>query len=136
MAFNNQSLQDSLTSLYTPPYSQRASNVEAEENEIAKKKSDSFREVKIEKSNFSSVKAAAMQHNAAQAEDEEAQNKSPLVPILLLSLGSNLFLLGIFQFFFSQGGFLRLEWDASYWFIYSLLSLPFLYLGIKKVSKF
>jgi uncharacterized membrane-anchored protein YitT (DUF2179 family) len=61
--------------------------------------------------------------------------KNTLWSILLLSAGANLFILGLLQLFFSNGGILRLEWNAHYWFVYSLLSLPILYFGIKKLGK-
>lgn len=128
--FKNQSLQDSLTSLYTPPYSQQKPTSYNEEP--APKKMEAFKEVK---SGFSGLSTATtMPTTESQEGEEKAQNN--LMPILMLSLGGNLFILGLLQFFFSKGGFLRLEWDASYWFLYALASLPLLYLGFKKASKF
>ncbi len=124
--FRNQTLQDSLTTLYTPPYAQKAQAAYQQEEAPAKKKSELFRE----------VKAPSTMHVQAQNETAEQESTNPLFPILLLSLGSNFFLLGLIQFFFSKGGFLRLEWDASYWFIYALISLPLLFLGFKKSKNF
>lgn len=134
--FTNQSLQDSLTSLYTPPYSQQRAPAYTVEEPI-KKKAEPYREAKAEKTfHTPHATATTMPLHASAAENEEGvAAKSALLPILMLSLGSNLFVLGILQFFFSSGGFLRLEWDASYWFIYCLLSLPLFYLGIKRKSK-
>ncbi len=128
--FTNQSLQDSLTSLYTPPYSQRGPAYTVEEP--VKKKAEPFRETKMEKPFQTAHSTAAAMPLAAEEEESSSTTKSALLPILMLSLGSNLFVLGILQFFFSSNGFLRLEWDASYWFVYCILSLPLLYLGIKR----
>ncbi|MFI5334714.1 MAG: hypothetical protein ACHQT8_06105 [Chlamydiales bacterium] len=128
--FTNQSLQDSLTSLYTPPYSQRAPAYSVEEP--VKKRAEPFKEVKQPFQTAHPTAATMALHAQAEEEESAATAKGALLPILLLCLGSNLFVLGILQFFFSSNGFLRLEWDASYWFVYCLLSLPLLYLGIKR----
>lgn len=131
--FKHQSLQDSLTSLYKPPYSQRAQSYDTQQEpeQPAPKKPELFKEVK---SVSSGISQAAMAHAAAGAEEGEKAKGSPIVPILLMFAGSNLCILGLLQFFFSEGGLLKLEWDASYWFIYCLISLPLLYLGYKKAK--
>ncbi len=131
--FKHQSLQESLTSLYSPPYSQRSTTYGTEESEPVKKKTETFKEVKTVTSGLG---ATTMQMNTAEAESSEVKSQNPLMPILLLSVGSNLCLLGLLQFFFSESGFLKLEWDASYWFIYCLIALPMLYFGIKKAGNF
>jgi hypothetical protein len=61
---------------------------------------------------------------------EEKQN--PFWSILLLSLGTNLFVLGLLQFFFSDQGVLRLEWNSAHWFFYCLGAIPLLFFGWKK----
>lgn len=130
--FKNQSLQDSLTSLYTPPYSQKAPAYAVEEP--VKKKAEPFREARTEKKSFVTPQPQAASFNTPETTEESPVSKNSLIPILMLSLGGNLFLLGLLQFFFSSSGLLRLEWDASYWFIYCLLSLPLAYFGIKKLK--
>ncbi len=77
-----------------------------------------------------------MQFNTSEESNEPVQGQNALMPILFLSIGSNLCLLGLLQFFFSEGGFLKLEWDASYWFVYCLIALPLIYFGIKKAGNF
>lgn len=52
-------------------------------------------------------------------------------PLLFLSLGMNLMTLGLLLFFFSNGSYLTLEWNSHYWFIYCILSTPFLMFGWK-----
>lgn len=131
--FKHQALQESLTSLYSPPYSQRSSTNPAQESEPVKKKADTFKEVK---SVTAGLGAHAMNINPSEADENEAQKQSGLLPILFLSVGSNLCVLGLIQCLFSEGGLLKLEWDASYWFIYCLISLPLLYLGMKKSAAF
>lgn len=66
-----------------------------------------------------------------QAVDE---GRSSFWPILLLSIGSNLLTIGLLQLLFSDRGFLRLEWDSSYWFVYCLGALPLFYFGFKKAN--
>ena len=112
----NQSLQDSLTSLYTPPYA-GATTYSTHVNEMPKK--PTFQPVKQEK-------------KAPEPVDTEEEEKSLFWPILMLSAGSLALTLGLLQCFFSEKGFLRLEWDSSYWFFYCLAAAPLLYFGYKK----
>jgi hypothetical protein len=69
-----------------------------------------------------------------EAEANAAQANNGFWPILLLSIGANLLTLGLLQLFFSDQGFLRLEWDSSYWFVYCLAALPLFFLGFKKAN--
>ncbi len=135
--FKNQTLQESLASLYTPPYGGRGPAApEAEEKPAPKKKKEAFKEVSQEKKSYTqpaSFGGTSIPMNTM--EEEEETGKSPLMPILALSVGANLLTLGLLQLLFSDGGFLRLEWNASYWFIYTLLSLPLFYFGYKKATK-
>ena len=128
--FKNQSLQDSLTSLYTPPYTQKAPAYAVEEP--VKKKAEPLRSPRVEKPILSQPQTTTFA--APETEENSSAAKNSLIPILMLSFGGNLFLLGLLQFFFSSNGTLRLEWDASYWFIYCLLSLPLGYFGFKKLK--
>jgi hypothetical protein len=70
----------------------------------------------------------------ATMEKEEAENKA-FWPILLLTIGGNLFTLGILQFIFSDHGTVHLEINGSYWFLMLLVSLPLFYFGLKNISK-
>ncbi len=56
-------------------------------------------------------------------------------PTLLLSLGSNLLLLGILQLCFSNEGMLTLEWSSHFWFLYCLSAIPFLWLGWRRIQQ-
>jgi hypothetical protein len=58
----------------------------------------------------------------------------PFWSILMLALGSNLLTLGILQFFFSDHGVLRLEMNASYWFLMVIIAAPLVYFGLKNLS--
>lgn len=105
------SLQDSL---YTPPYR----NATPEEKKPAPK-----------------TETAAPTSMAATAKSPEmAQETAGFWPILLLTLGANLFTLGILQFFFSDEGAVRLEIQSGYWFLFVLLSLPLFYFGYRKAA--
>lgn len=98
---------------YTPPYSAPYKGVESSE---AKKS------------------PAPAYGEGATAKAEVADNQSFLI-LLYLTLGGNLFTLGILQFFFSDRGVVRLEINGSYWFLMVLVSLPLLYLGFRSNSK-
>ncbi|CAM0116815.1 hypothetical protein [Rhabdochlamydiaceae symbiont of Dictyostelium giganteum] len=53
----------------------------------------------------------------------------------MLVVGSNLFTVGLLQFFFSEQGILHLEMNASYWFLMLIISLPLIYFGLKSPNK-
>jgi hypothetical protein len=83
------------------------------------------------------IPASSGQKTSRMAEhsEESADAQSvPFWPILMLSLGSNLLTVGILQFFFSDHGVLRLEMNASYWFLMVLVAIPLIYFGLKNFS--
>lgn len=113
--FKNQTLQDSLTSLYNPPYHSKMSE---KENPVPKKQV-----VFTEPESPVAI--------AAEPEAEEGSNRD-FWALFALIVGGNLLTLGLMQFFFSENGKLNLEWDSSYWYLYCLIALPLFYLGFKK----
>ena len=80
--------------------------------------------------------ASANQKTSATVSSEETTDTAsiPFWPILMLSLGSNLLTVGILQFFFSDHGILRLEMNASYWFLMVLVGIPLIYFGLRNFS--
>lgn len=123
--FQNQSLEDSLTSLYTPPYQgKRPQFTKAEETEPLQSLQPMYEEQPLYK-------------EAAEVPEvkEEEQRKSSLWPTILLFAGANCLFLGLLQLLFSKDGVLRLEWDAHYWFLYCILSAPCLFFGYKKFKE-
>ena len=107
--------QTSLDSLYPPPYSSRA-GMSSQPTDTTPDYMSGFQ---------------PEQEMVVEREEESAS----FSPILLALLGSNLFILGLMQCFFSEDGFLRLEWNAQYWFVFCLISLPLLYFGLRKTEK-
>ncbi len=121
---HHQSLQDSLTSLYNPPYGKKETHLPPNEQPMMDKRFNSQN---------TSLGAPTIPINTA-AEQPIDEGKSSFWPILLLSIGTNLLTLGLLQLFFSDKGFLRLEWDSSYWFVYCLAALPVFFFGFKKAN--
>lgn len=82
------------------------------------------------------IPSSSNQKTATMTETTEAEGSQaiPFWPILMLSLGSNLLTIGILQFFFSDHGVLRLEMNASYWFLMVLVAIPLIYFGLKNFS--
>ena len=78
------------------------------------------------------IKTAAALDPVSQ--NETTSDSIPFWSILMLALGSNLLTLGILQFFFSDHGVLRLEMNASYWFLMVIVSIPLVYFGLKNLS--
>ena len=136
--FQSQSLEDSLTSLYTPPYQgkrpqfaqQIAEEVHSEERMIDSPMYEEpvqqmYREVKRQPE--LNPLLGATHH------EEEDIKESSLWPILFLIGGVNFAILGLMQLFFSKNGVLSLEWNANYWFLHCLISAPLLFYGFRKL---
>lgn len=111
----NPPTSDPLSALYPPPYSSR-SNENIEPKTAAK--------------TATLPDSASPMMNMAATESESI----PFWSILMLTLGSNLLTLGILQFFFSDHGVLRLEMNASHWFLMLLVATPLIYFGLKNLS--
>ena len=136
---HHQSLQDSLTSLYTPPYAKNPNSLSqsSEKKEVFHfNKAESLKEPMIEKrfNHTSPSLGVPTLPVESDADSNEEQAKNGFWPLLLLSIGTNLLTLGLLQLFFSDNGFLRLEWDSRYWFVYCLAALPLFFFGFKKAN--
>ena len=136
---HHQSLQDSLTSLYPPPYGKNShflSPSEEKKEAIHFNKSEPVKDPMAEKRfNHTSPSLGAPTIPIDSAVDANIDHgKNGFWPILLLSIGTNLLVLGLLQLFFSDNGFLQLEWNSSYWFIYCLAALPLFFFGFKKAN--
>jgi hypothetical protein len=128
--FKHQSLEDSLTSLYTPPYQGKKPQFVSE----AHRQEETWEEEpSMFQSAYSNPSLDPMLETPSN--EEQVPVKNSLWPIMIFFAGMNFSILGIMQLLFSKGGVLRLEWDANYWFFYFLLGLPLLLLGYKKVQK-
>jgi hypothetical protein len=122
---HHQSLQESLTALYPPPYGAKNSTKPEPKNEFMAEK----------RFNPSSAALGIPQIPAQAFEEQHSEeNRSSFWPILLLSIGGNLLTVGLLQLLFSDNGFLRLEWNSSYWFIYCLAAVPLFFFGFKKAN--
>ncbi len=132
--FQNQSLQDSLTSLYTPPYAgKRPLFTQNEKQSIPTIKENAMYKNVTEEKFQDPLKAIS--NSAVMSDTEQKEGESSLWPTVFMVAATNFFILGLLQLFFSEEGLLRLEWDGSYWFLYCLISLPLFYLGIKKMKQ-
>ena len=60
---------------------------------------------------------------------------SKILPILLFSLGVNTLLLGLYLLLFSANGEVFVRWNASIWYLYLLIGIPFSYVGYKMLQK-
>lgn len=139
--FKHQSLQDSLTSLYTPPYSSNKGQVGQEPDQskasLSKRKKDIQEELyhnnEIRREPPAMVLPSSEMDGSEEQKQEMAQGGT-FWSVFLLSLGAILLNLGLLQLFFSDNGILRLEWNSTYWFVYCFISLPLFYIGFKKVN--
>lgn len=118
--FSGKSLDESLASLYKPPYSVREQK--------------GFGVPKTKSRAFSSEDEASVSDDL----DEEPLVRHRLGggwPLILLSVGGQLMTLGLLLFFFSSGGKLSLEWNAKYWFIYCIAAMPIVYFGWRMLNE-
>lgn len=130
--FIDQSLQESLASLYKPPYSVRNRQGigipdEREETtfkEAAPKKEDPlfqpYEQIELEE------QASPFQENHGE---EEITRRGNILPLLFLMIGIHLLVLGMLLLFCSKNGVVTLQWSSRPWFLYCLFSLPLLYFG-------
>ncbi|NDD58401.1 MAG: hypothetical protein EBZ47_04005 [Chlamydiae bacterium] len=133
--FDHQSLNDSLSSIPSPPYTNKSSD-------SMKNDKDKLKQKPLVKENHDNqLNAALGKFNASHSSsavqvDQKEIHQSSFAPLFFLLAGGNLLIIGLLQFFFSEKGILRLEWNCSYWFLYCLLALPILFFGYKKASDF
>lgn len=137
---HHQSLQDSLTSLYSPPYAARNSSLLHPSGEkkdfLNPNKPEPLKEPMAEKRFNNASSSSGLPSIPVDTGDEQHadEGRSSFWPILLLSIGANLLTIGLLQLFFSENGVLRLEWNSSYWFVYCLAAFPLFFFGFKKAN--
>ncbi len=121
-------IQESLTALYPPPYSSKGTGIP----ENIQPPREAMQEKRFNQANISLGAPTIPADVGEQQRTQEEQ--SSFWPVLMLSIGANLLVIGLLQLFFSDEGFLRLEWSSHYWYIYCLAALPLFYLGMKKAN--
>jgi len=126
---HHQSLQEGLTSPYHPSYGKNSSFLNQPSTEPPK---ESMVEKRFNRA--SPTLGTPTLPIESTAESNPDQEKNGFWPTLWLSIGANLFTLGLLQFIFSDHGYLRLEWDSNYWFVYCLAALPLFFFGFKKAN--
>jgi hypothetical protein len=110
--------QETLASLYPPPYRAKA------EDSLQKNAPSFPKETLKEEEIFEESKEQA----------DKAIPESIFLPLFLFSLGINLLLLSFFLFFFSSNGEVMLHWKGYWWVVYFLIGLPLLIFGYKKLG--
>ena len=118
-------VQESVTSAYAPPYGQKSSDYMKIESEFSPKFKSPLQQ---KEAPFSGLSLPAQEAVAV----EEEGDRSGFIALFFALVGSSLLILGLMQGLFSDEGFLRLEWNCKYWFLFCLLAVPMLYFGIKK----
>lgn len=142
--FQHQSLQESLTSLYTPPYQGKVPQFDTTAPGAAPR---THPEPAAQEPSFSYEKTAQYKdvtplysqepsgsNETTEPEEPTETTKSSLWPSLCLTLGTFLFLMGFMQMAFGQNGILRMEWNAKYWFFYLFFSIPCFFAGVKQLK--
>lgn len=134
--FSDQSLQESLASLYKPPYSVRNRQGfgvpdEREESsyiETEPQKEDTLFQ-SYEKEDAEDLPMIPEEGIQPLDEKDEVSRRGNVLPLLFLMIGAHLFILGALLLFCSKGGVVTLEWSSRFWFLYCLISFPLLYFG-------
>ena len=127
--FADQTIQESLASLYKPPYSVRnrqGLGVPDEREESTFKEAEPPKEESL----FQSYEQAEAQQEIVPEEKEvEVTKRGSILPLLFLMMGAHFFVLGTLLLFCSKEGVVTLEWSGRFWFVYCLIGLPLLYFG-------
>lgn len=121
--------QDSLASLYDPPYAPNKKS-----NAYGIPPTESVTANYSQQPEEETPAAPPKQKPAKETKEKEDDESASLGSLLLLSLGGVLFTLSWLLFFFSDHGRVILEWKSRFWYIYLLLSLPLIYKGYKKLK--
>lgn len=132
-AYEEESLDESLASLYRPPYlardrfKEKNTHSYIEESYTPRRANASFSSA----SHGPTARSMSKEGAAVKEEEEKISGNKDAFSLLFLSIGGFLMTLGLLLFFFSEEGVLMLKWNANYWFIYCFLSLPLLYFGFR-----
>lgn len=102
----NLSMEESIGSLYPPPYQQKVPDME--EKQLGEQE-----ELMVEKDT----------------------NMPVIWPYVLCVIGTYLFLFGLFLGVFSSEGYLSLRFSASFWYLYFLASIPILVISYRLLNK-
>lgn len=104
------SYEETLASLYPPPYKPKVIDTDG-----SYEKDEDINQVQ-------------------QKEEVKLDDTNNLLSTILFWVGVNILVFSLILLFFSKDGFLHLKWNASYWYLYSLISLPLLYFGFKGIN--
>lgn len=72
---------------------------------------------------------------ADEAEPAMDEFKQVTLSLVFLLCGSVFFLFSLALGLFSHNGVFTLQWDANYWFIYTILAVPLLFFGWRSLMK-
>ena len=133
--FEHQSLQDSLASLYSPPYPAKRNTIPEPTISKRKKMIPPIQKTGAEPEPFLSANDETNRVEEELSDDDKIDAKGSFWAILLMILGGNLLTLGLMQVFFSEGRSLRLEWNADYWYLYCLAAIPFVFVGLRLANR-
>ena len=109
------SYEETLTSLYPPPYKPKVIPTSTTTNNDAVYDEET------------GIQHETQQVNESDEEVLEEREKNSLIPIVLFWLGVNILVFSIILIVFSADGVLYLKWNTKYWFLYSLISIPLIY---------
>lgn len=124
--------QDSLSSLYEPPYS-AAKKRQDTEQAVDKDYYDAPEFSSEDSEEYTPVEKKPKKSKKAKA--KKKKESLQVGALLLMSLGGHLFTLGWILCFFSDHGRVVLEWNSHYWFLYLVFSCPFFYQGWKRLEE-
>ncbi|QVL57655.1 MAG: hypothetical protein KFB93_00855 [Simkaniaceae bacterium] len=137
--FSDQTLQESLASLYKPPYSVRnrqGFGVPDEREETSYIETEPPKEETLFHAyDQEEVPMIPEEGIKTLEETEEATRRGSILPLLFLMIGAHLFILGSLLLFCSKNGVVTLEWSSRFWFLYCLISFPLLYFGGRMLKK-
>ena len=123
--FSDQTLEESLASLYNPPYSVRnrqGLGVPDEREESLYLEKERKKDAQVNETTSDSF------------EVEEPSEKGTVLSLLFLMIGSHFLVLGTLLFLCAKEETVTLQWSSRFWFLYLLIGSPLLYTGIKRLK--
>ena len=138
--FQSQSLEESLASLYKPPYAIRNrqglgvpdEREEASFETVAPRGENPVQSYKTEEVKDGAISLPETAHGGL---DKKEEHWGGVLPLIFLSVGFVLVVLSLLILFFSKEGMVHLEWNSSHWFIYLLIGLPTSYAGVRLLKR-
>lgn len=128
------SVEETLSSLYPPPYKPKNIPLVEPEHTLEKDISGTNSSFKL---NLLEEDLDNNKDNQPKSEEKpkSALSVSRCLPVILFSLGVNILLLALYLLIFSTNGEIFIRWNGELWYVYLITGIPLTFIGYKMLSK-